>query len=392
MDRVFTYQTWVVAATYGFCLALIGGGSWFAYVNLTAGGELADGFLPAMLGVGAAGGGAWFWLRTGFRVVRPQVIFGENALIYTGYNKTVRIAYSDGMGCREVDGAMSIYENHSEAPALTFNGNFREFDELKAQVKTRFINLDQADLDASLAEAAEQDQRYGGSAAREQVFVKAATFAKYVQYLGYAVAAWTFYYPVPRELAVFVASVVALAIPFVGLAYKEAIVLNQRKNSVYPSLANGALVPAIAVAFRGIADHGSLELYHFVPHAFGFALVYMLICGGIWKSTTRRKFAEDEWAWLFGFGLLVGYGAMRLGNTAWDTSSPEIARSVVRSKDATGSKVGAFFSVELSPYENDAHLAKAALSKHLYDATEIGDTLLVHEYAGALGVPWRWVE
>ncbi len=376
MNSILRYPKWLRIVTYFFAAMMIAG-SVFSLIYFTFF-EASSAVVVTLIAVIAIGMSALGIL--GARdAYRSQLTITEQALTYRGVFKTTVIRMEHLRGYR-MNEKYLVFESKNKKDKISVSTYLQQFSAVQDWAVGNLVELDEA-------EAIEEEQKLIASKGDERRMAEARIAIRIYSYLGYAVAAWAFFFPDPYELAVW--SCAAWPILAIALAfwYGNLIVINKRTNSHRPSPIYSLLVTTIILPLRILFDF----------HILDYTLIWeYVIVGGVVLSVAllflTKEFTSElkTYPLMLGIALIYGwylYGVYSFVNCHYDTSKPEINQTTVVEKNVIKGKTTSY-DLTLASWKPNMEPETISVKLHEFNQVSVGDTVVVHAYPGLLNTPW----
>lgn len=249
------------------------------------------------------------------------------------------------------------------------------------------VNLDLEEHAAGIKEAA-ADETLGHS--EEQRLDKLASARKWTRTLTFVTfigCGWGFFMPHPYDFALGLLLVLPVLSLLLLVCHRGAVRFDANKNSAYPTVAIGFMMPPLVLMIRALMDWSILEWKEFwVPFsALGIALSIALWCT---SADVRKKKAMIITGACFAF--LYSYGAVIHLNCFYDGSTPFVYQCDVRDQRISRGK-HTTHHFTLAPVVDGIPEREVEVPAEVYHRYQVGDTVQVQVRDGRLGIPWFFV-
>jgi hypothetical protein len=250
-------------------------------------------------------------------------------------------------------------------------------------------NIDYAEYVKSVEEIAQDAQLGDTPEARLDNLGRSRKIAQLLTYAAYAAAAWVWFYPHPYTLAVLVNAVLPwLAIALCWKYGRSFTIEDPGKNSAQADLTPLLIFPGIVLSLRALLDTQLVDWHALIlPSITGTVLMAWVVV----RAAPALRQRIGKLLLLSLFLLWYQASALTLANVQADYSQPDQYRTTVLGKrHTTGKGATQYFSVTAWG-ESDKDNNEVQVSRPLYQATAVGDTVCISRRAGALRMAWYTV-
>lgn len=250
-------------------------------------------------------------------------------------------------------------------------------------------NIDYAEYVKSVQEIAQDAQLGDTPEARLDNLGRSRKIAQLLTYVSYAAAAWVWFYPHPYTLAVLVNAVLPwLAIALCWKYGRSFTIEDPGKNSAQADLTLLLIFPGIVLSLRALLDTQLVDWHALIlPSITGTVLMAWVVV----RAAPALRQRIGKLLLLSLFLLWYQASALTLANVQADYSQPDQYHATVLGKrHTTGKGATQYFSVTAWG-ESEKDNNEVQVSRPLYQATAVGDTVCISRRAGALRMAWYTV-
>lgn len=214
-----------------------------------------------------------------------------------------------------------------------------------------------------------------------------------INWAGGISTAWMLFWPYPYPLA----TVVAVIVPLIAIAilkkFKGFVHLFDPKYADSNEIQTGLIGPGLGLGIRGILDFDLLDYQLFGWHLLSLTIVLTVVV-----CVNNPEFIRIGMVNLLaGVFLVVGItGAYGLGsllciNGSFAHMLPQTVTTTIKEKEISGGNTTTYH-LHLSPWDTGQKDIRIRISKDDYQQKEVGDTVQVYQFKGALGYTLLRVE
>jgi hypothetical protein len=216
---------------------------------------------------------------------------------------------------------------------------------------------------------------------------RAKKFASFLDILSIASFCWVFFWPQPYKIAILSMIILPIAVAFSAKLFPGLIRLDGPEKGVYPTIAVPFIMPSVALSLRALLDWNILAWLNFwAPFAvISISLFFLLIT---FFKEERKKYGQAILILIF--CAVYGYGATISLNCINDNSIPIRYLAEVTEKHVLKDKSTSYY-LKLSPWGTIKDAKDVDVSKGLYNAIGIKDSVSVYVKNGAMKIPWFFV-
>lgn len=246
------------------------------------------------------------------------------------------------------------------------------------------VNLDAQEHEESLARVVE-DQRIAATPEdRAQKLAKAKKIATVLSWAAGIASVWGWLYPRPYGLAMAVLAVIpAIAVMLLatggGLYQMEG-----RRHDARADLFLAFIVPAAVLTLRSVWDFEFLEWLPILKLAIVTSMILTILVVGADRGMRERRWAFLAFLFL---SFFYAFGATAQTNALLDHSEGRVFEvPVLEKRVSSGKSTTYYFMVDAWGPRREPN--EVSVSRALYQATPVGQTICVWLRKGSLGVPW----
>lgn len=223
---------------------------------------------------------------------------------------------------------------------------------------------------------------------RKQRVAHAKQTAKVLNVIAWIALLWGFVAPRPYHLVI---SVLA-ALPIVSLVLlvrsRGIYQIEGRRNDARPSLAVPFIFPGMVLVARTVQDIHLLEWTSILVAAIVCALLLLLVVSACDRAIRKRPWTAVV---ILVFGAFYGWGLIAQANALLDTSPARVFQVAVTGKHMSSGKTTTYY-LRLEPWGPKTASEDVTVPSPLYHYADVGVTVCVDLYPGALRIPWYEVD
>jgi hypothetical protein len=261
--------------------------------------------------------------------------------------------------------------------------NLERYSEIVQWLDAHLTNLDALEFKAEEAKILEDADLGATPDERQEKLERARRRLKQARWVALAVSFWTLVYPAPYELAIAVTALLPIAGIVLVIRSHGLVRIDDDARGVHPS-AWVLMIPGAALAFRAFADYNMVD-YNDIWFPAGAVLA---VLGGLlfWSASEYRKRPAQFLSVLF-FLAFYSYGLTVQINCLLDTSEPTIHPVKVLNKRESKDRYKLLYFT-VSPWGERPSDNEIQVSRPVYNAVRVGDTVHVKEKSGLVGIRW----
>jgi hypothetical protein len=245
-------------------------------------------------------------------------------------------------------------------------------------------DLDAKEREQSATQIAEDFDLGATTEDRLARFANAKIIAKTLKVIAGAAAAWGFLYPTPYRAAIVTLVLVPLAALLVLATNKGLYQVEGRKQDARADLSLALILPGAILMLRAIQDVQLLSWSSMLKLSALLTIVLVLVI-----ANCDRQLRARRWPILGFLFVMSAYaiGGLVEANSLFDKGEPQIFRSKVLEKHiATGKTTTCY--LRLAPWGPQPRSEEVTVSRSLYGAVSVGDSVCIALRPGALQSPW----
>ncbi len=320
-----------------------------------------------------------------------KFVIDQDKLYTSGIFYNRQLFFDEIKGYRTEENYIIIESNLSTKKRVLISRYYARDYDIIEWLDDRYPNLDFLEQETSAMEILE-DEAFGSTEEEKELNLKRAhKAAKILNWGGFVIGLWTFFYPFPYDYIVPVCMTVPLIALLALRLFKGRIKIGGKKNSVYPNLYMAWLMPIMALFLRALQDFEIFD-YSTVWEPLGVVaavLGILLVAGN--KDFKFKEIMDYVMLGIFTLFLcLYGYGVVVLTNCQYDDSEPELFQAEILSKRITsGKNTTRYF--ELTPWGPKKEAEEVQVHNALYKQFETGDSVTVYYGKGRFNIPYYLV-
>ena len=205
---------------------------------------------------------------------------------------------------------------------------------------------------------------------------------------GGITAVWLYFLPYFYQVAVVMATLVTLCSIAMLKYFKGWLYLfNQRFETSY-QIGFGLIIPAMGLMSQALSIYDLADYHRVIWHIAIIALILtLIICVDNPEIRSNSSdYIQMGFLMLFVTGSLA-FGSLLLINGSFDRAAPRIFRTTITGKNISGGNTTTY-NVRVAPWSTRKKGMHVWVSKKFFDQKQVGDTLYLFEFKGALGYPW----
>lgn len=196
---------------------------------------------------------------------------------------------------------------------------------------------------------------------------------------------WVYFWPYYHQVAVVMATLVTLC-SIAMLKYFKAwfYLIDQRFQPSY-RIGFGLIIPAMGLMSQALSRYDLADYHRVIWHIAIIALILtLIIC--VDNPEIRSNYIQMGFLMLFVTGALA-FGSLLSINGSFDRAAPRIFTTTIAEKNISGGNTTTY-NFDLAPWSTRKKGMHVWVSKKFFDQKQVGDTLYLFEFKGALGYPW----
>ncbi len=321
-----------------------------------------------------------------------RFIIGTNSLSQKTCLWTRTLTFAEIKGYKTVSNYVNIVPTESNKKGIQVSRYVEKSDQIVNWICSKFTDLDFHEVVEEEKQILENDEFGVTSQAREYKLNEARRVAKCINISGYAAFFWLVFYPRPYVISLSVGMILpAMSLISIHL-YRGLIRFDEKKNSAYPSIVYGFLMPGIGVFIRALMDYEILD-YNNLWFVTSLASLVLLII--VLSATKEIKFKKwTDYLMAASLGLLMysySFGTYLISNCLFDKSESQKFTSRVIDKEVSAGKTTTYY-LKLDPWGPRTTPENVSVTKGEYEATNIGDNVNIYLRQGLLRTPWFYIK
>lgn len=224
--------------------------------------------------------------------------------------------------------------------------------------------------------------------ANERKLKQARVAAAILNGAGVITAVWVCFLPYFYQLAVIMASLTTLCSIAMLKYFKGWLYLFDQRFQPSYKIEVGLIGPALGLMLQALLRYDLADYHVVIWHIAIVALILTLII-----CVDNPEIRPNSFDYLpIGFLMLLVTGALAFGsllsiNGGFDRAAPRIFTTTITGKNISHGK-STTYNFDVAPWSTRKKGMYVWVSKQAFDQKEVGDTLYLFEFRGALGYPW----
>lgn len=271
---------------------------------------------------------------------------------------------------------------------IKINEYTANYSEINEYLEENFINLDSQDINEEQEEIYSNDQFGYGANEIENNLLKANKTAKIINILGGGVGVYTMFIAKPYEISIYSAMLYPVLCFAVLKKFNGLIKFDSPKNSAFPSIALGIILPFFALMLRSILDFELLDYYQIIYIASGLMLISTIILTLSCSNYTSAKISNFNRIIAYVIlSFMYFYSTIVLLNCTLDTSITKTYEAKIIEKTKSEGKTTSYY-LRITPWGNQKNSEEYSVSSNFYVTHQIGDEIHVFSRKGFFRIPW----
>jgi hypothetical protein len=255
---------------------------------------------------------------------------------------------------------------------------------LNASIK----NLDTEDYNSDVRAILSDEDAGINEEQRADSFERARKFASFLNFLSIAAALWAIIWPQPYAVAVWSMIILPVIAVSSSKLFPGLIHFDRPQKGTYPTVAGAFIMPGAALSLRAFLDWDIYSWQNFWAPCAGISVCVFFLVMALFKDM-RKKYGQA--ILLFVFCAVYGYGATLSLNGIHDKSIPVRQPVIIIDKHISTGTTTSYY-LRLSPWGHRMIAKEVAVSKELYESTEIKDSVSIYVKKGTMKIPWFFVK
>lgn len=224
--------------------------------------------------------------------------------------------------------------------------------------------------------------------AYERKLKQARMAAAILNCAGGITAVWVCFLPYFHQVAVVMATLVTLCSIAMLKYFKGWLYLFDQRFEPSYKIDFGLIGPALGLMLQALLSYDLADYHLVIWHIAIVALILTLII-----CVNNPEIRPHSFDYLpMGFLMLLVTGALGFGsllsiNGSFDHAAPRIFTTTITGKNISGGN-STTYNFDVAPWSTRKKGMYVWVSKKVFDQKEVGDTLYLFEFKGALGYPW----
>lgn len=323
--------------------------------------------------------------------IRSKVLVFDGKVQQIGVFRNKELKLSQIKGFKVSQNYIHLVPHHPQLPDIKFSIYYGNRHQLSQWLTANFSDLDEAEQLTEVHEILSKEAFGWNEEQRAHRLHSARKVAKTLNISGTVTGLWLFFYPNPYEALAAINLVFPLLVIGALHYYKGLVRLDEKQNSIYPSLFLALLMPSLGLIMRGALEFDVLEYKSLLAPVLLLAafLTGMLLWST--KEFNYRKLRDVFAVVSIGFFMAgFAYGASVHVNCWYDASVPAHFQTEILGKRISKSK-RTTYNLELAAWGPRQEIQEVSVSASLYEQLEVGGTVNVYLKPGLLQVPWFFV-
>ena len=223
---------------------------------------------------------------------------------------------------------------------------------------------------------------------RKQRVAHAKQTAKVLNVIAWIALLWGFVAPRPYLLVISVLAALPIVSVVLLVRSRGIYQIEGRRNDARPSLAVPFIFPGMVLVARTLQDIHLLEWTSILVAAIVCALLLLLVVSACDRAIRKRPWTAVV---ILVFGAFYGWGLIAQANALLDTSPARVFQVAVTGKHMSSGKTTTYY-LRLEPWGPKTTSEDVTVPSPLYHYADVGVTVCVDLYPGALRIPWYEVD
>ena len=221
-----------------------------------------------------------------------------------------------------------------------------------------------------------------------RAIIKAQKTAKYLNWIGLIIGAWTIFLANPYEYGMTASIIFPVICVYVIRYFKGLIRIDDRKDTAYPTAFLAIFAPSVGLCLRVLLDYNIFDYSNVWTPTIIIALTYiaiMTIGNKQFKFNTVKDYLR-----IFGFSIFLfgyAYGEVIALNCIYDQSVPENFNATVLSKRINSGKMKTY-QLELTSWGYQKGINEVTVPEELYNQLGKDDKVNIYFMKGQFNIPW----
>lgn len=320
---------------------------------------------------------------------KGKFIIENERIISIGVFKTKILDFKKIKGFKVDQNYLYFFPINEHDKIIKVSTYIERFAEIRAWSEQHFKNLD---IEESVNEKKEilENEKYGSTEEeRELRLTKIKKTTKYINTISWIVSLSTFFYPHFYQIQILLCGLM----PIIGLIiYKNSkglIRLDEKPNSVHPTIIWTLFMPSCALYIRALLDFNIFDYSNLWKPALVifFVFGYLMLKGSKTEYNFKNIFTYIGISGMLIFGSMYAYGFLITTNAVFDNSQPTVYKAKILDKRTSSGKTTTYY-FKLSEWGPQKEIDEVYVVKDIYKRKEIGDTAIVYFNNGLYKIPY----
>ncbi len=320
--------------------------------------------------------------------IKAKLVIEHDKIIQHGFFRTKELPFFCIKGYTVDNYIIRIFPTEKGLPKIKVSQYTERLEELEEMLSQRIVNLDKENLRIEEDEIRNNEALGITEKEREDRLRQARKACKVLNNIGFAAGLWLIIYPTPYNIASGLALLFPLVVLFFIYRFRGIIKMHEKPGSAYPSLLTAWMMPAMALALRGLLDFQLLSYTQmWLPVILGTLVVCLLlvICSQPFHAH-RKKWMITIFTYLF-LAMVYSYGAFMNLNCFADNSHPQYYTVKVLDKHISSGKQTTYY-LKLQSWGPVQKEDEVSVSQDVYNKINTGGRVNIYLKKGLLQVPW----
>lgn len=371
---------------YLFLVGLIGLFGWLGYYVLTDTKSDIPAYVVIPVVLLLICGCVYLLVRTD----KEKLLIEADHFIHMEAYSSCNIYFTEVKGFKLDENNIYIIPLTPGSKKITITKYIARSEELKQYLADHFVNLDLEEYESQLTDILADTSLGYTEENREQKLKQAKLLSNIINWPSYLVAGLLIFYPTPYIMV----TTIGILYPLLAISVLKSnslIRFDEEKNSPYPSIALGFIMPLMGLGVRLTSDLSLLSFHSlWLPSGGSFAILVLILLAGnnSFNFNNGKKTATSILMMVFVY--LYCIAASIALNCIHDKATPTEYKVKVTGKNITSGKHTSYHLV-LEKWGTQTEGEEESVSSELYGHIQIGDKVTVSRRPGLLGAAWYTV-
>ncbi|MDR6560446.1 MULTISPECIES: hypothetical protein [unclassified Arcicella] len=315
------------------------------------------------------------------------VIDKEQVFIVSTFSNR-ELMFDEIMGYRITDKYIIIESNNEHKKQLKVSKYFENTNEIVVWLSKNYSDLNVVESKQEKEEILNNEEFGWTIEQREEQLIKAHKTAKYLNWIGGIIGAWTIFLANPYEYAMTASIIFPVICVCIIRYFKGLIRTDDKKDSAYPTAFLAIFAPSMGLCIRALLDYNIFDYSNVWIPTILIALAYIAI---LTIGNKEFKFNKvKDYLRLLGFSIFLfgySYGAVIALNCIYDQSVPENFNATVLSKRINSGKATTYH-LELTSWGYQKEINEVTVPEELYNQLGKNDNVNIYFMKGRFDIPW----